>query len=68
MYSLKEIIKIAKQLYDEGYFFSEALPIKRWEKLGYPNDPDLFKLIDTYLKLLREYDKYECEKKKSLVK
>lgn len=58
---------IAKALYAEGYFFSEAYPMDRWLRRGWPSMADalaLYPVIDAFLKLFREIDKYEESFKK----
>lgn len=58
-----EIEKIARELHEEGYSYSEAYPIKHWKKRGFPEDPGLFMVIDAYLKYLRELEKFTCKTK-----
>ncbi len=60
MIDREEIIRIAIELYEEGYGKSEAYPIQRWKKLGYPEDITVFKAIDAYIRFLREVSKVGC--------
>lgn len=60
MISQDEVIRIALELRSEGYTNSEAYPILRWRKLGYSEDPAVFRAIDAYIKFLKELEKSGC--------
>ncbi len=60
MIDQEEVIRIAKELVEEGYSKSEAYPIQRWKKLGYPEDLTVFKAIDAYIRFIKEMGKVGC--------
>jgi hypothetical protein len=54
----EELMVIADELIEEGYKFSEAYPIFRWRKLGWPEDEEVFKIIDHFIKASYLYQEY----------
>jgi hypothetical protein len=53
MIDAADVIRIAQELYSEGYSHSEAYPIVRWKRLGYPEDPKFFRAVDAYINFLK---------------
>lgn len=58
MLSHEEIARIAQELYEEDYRHSEAYPIRRWRARGYPEGPEVYRVIDRYLAYLWELERY----------
>lgn len=56
-----EVIRIAKELHGEGYGRSEAYPIQRWKNRGYSEAPEFFRVVDAYIRFLRELEKSGCK-------
>ena len=55
----KELRKLAEDIHAEGYFYSEAYPLKRWDTNGWPDvGKDEYRILDAYLLLLRLLDEY----------
>jgi hypothetical protein len=48
--------EVARRLHREGYAHSEAYPIGRWKREGWPTDKKFFDLVDACLKILRSLD------------
>lgn len=55
MPTLEQVKMIANVLFEEEYMYSEAYPVARWIKNGWPevNDKTVFKLLDSMLLTLR---------------
>lgn len=53
MPTLEHLLIIAEEMFREGYTRSEAYPVFRWKKNGWPdiNDRLAFKIMDAYLRL-----------------
>lgn len=65
--SLSEIEIIASKIYEEGFMYSEAYPIKRWAANGWPENVTLYKIIDAYLKLFRSLEEYGIKNSSSVI-
>lgn len=59
--TVDELLAIATVMFDEGYTKSEAYPLKRWARNGWPQltDPLAFKFMDAYLKMCHTRSEYE---------
>ena len=58
---LGELVAMAQAMHDEGFTRSEAYPIKRWKKNGWPEVEGAlaFKVMDAYLRLRQLEEEYE---------
>lgn len=56
--SRDELEAIAIALYEEGFLYSEAYPLRRWRAKGWPEDSTVYKILDIYLKLFRAMEDY----------
>jgi hypothetical protein len=64
MIELPDLVEeIARFLHSEGYRYSEAYPIMKWERKGWPTDPAFLKLVDGVLLILRNLDLYKPPQK-----
>ena len=55
-----ELHEMAKDIHAEGFKSSEAYPISRWKKNGWPDIVDIriFRILDSMIALLRSEEEY----------
>lgn len=60
MVDVDELLRIAEEIFEEGYTHSEAYPALRWRKNGWPEVTDraAFKLMDAHILLRRSIAAY----------
>lgn len=59
-YTKDKVVKIAKEMYKEGTFFSEKYSDDEWNDRGWEeiDDKILYEALDSYIKFLRKMDTY----------
>lgn len=61
------IMAIVDELHGRGVRLSETIKIQEWRKRGWPEDPRVFSLIDSVLRVYRELEKFPDGAKAKLV-
>ena len=55
----EDLRALAVDIHSEGYFYSEAYPLKRWESNDWPDvGREEYRVLDSYLSLFRLLDEY----------
>lgn len=48
----EDVERVARKLFEDGYHYSEAYPIRKWKERGWPEDTTFMRLVDGCLKIL----------------
>lgn len=48
----EDVQEVALFLFQEGYHYSEAYPLQKWARRGWPSDVTFMRLVDSCLKIL----------------